>query len=79
MEKGKQTFGLFLQISKNDILQTGSRPALSGSIGRKYYLDTDISLNIPDGLNTEVLCGSRIDPETKLIFKQLCMQNSKFN
>ena len=58
-----------MQISKNDILQSGPRPALSGSTGRKSYLGTDIGLNIPDGLNTEVLCGSRIDPETKLILK----------
>ena len=44
-------------------------PALSGSIGRKNYLGADIGLNIPGGLNTEVLCGSRIDIETKLILK----------
>ena len=35
----------------------------------KNFPGTDISLNIPDGLNTEVLCGSRINPETKLILK----------
>ena len=66
MEKGKQTLVFSCKYLKM-IFCLG--PALSGSIGRKNYLDTDISLNIPDGLNTEVLCGSRIDPETKLILK----------
>ena len=57
-------------MSKNDISQSGPRPALSASIGRKKYLGTDIGLNIPDGLNTEFLCGSsRIDPEAKLILE----------
>ena len=69
MEKDKQTLVFPCKYPKNDILQSGPRHALSGSIGRKNYLGTDICLNIPDGLNTEALCGSRINPETKLILK----------
>ena len=42
---------------------------LAENPGRKNYLGTDIGLNISDGLNTEVLCGSRIDPEAKLILE----------
>ena len=42
---------------------------LSGSVGRENYLGTDMGLNIPDGLNTEVLCVGRIDPEANLILK----------
>ena len=77
MERGKQTLVFPCKHLKN-ILQSGPRPALSGSIGRKNYLGTDIGLNIPDGLNTEVLCGSRIDPEAKLILElnYACSYNS---
>ena len=40
-----------------------------GGDGIVNYFGTDIGLNIPYGLNTEVLCGSRIDPQAKLILE----------
>ena len=71
MEKGKQALVFPCKYLKMIFCKVGlGLPiACPGSIGRKNYLGTDISLNIPDGLNTEVLCGSRIDPETNLILK----------
>ena len=72
MEKGKQTLVSPRKYLKMIFCKVGlglHYHCIRGSIGRKNYLGTDISLNIPDRLNTEVLCGSRIDPETKLILK----------
>ena len=78
MERGKQTLIFPCKHLKTIFCKVGlGRPVLSGSIGRKNYLSTDISLNIPDGLNTEVLCGSRIDPEAKLILRNIIMHALK--
>ena len=69
MEKGKHTLVFPCKYLKTIFFQSGPRPAPTGSMGRKTYFGTDMSLNIADGLNTEVLRGSRIDPEAKLILK----------
>ena len=78
MERGKQTLVFPCKHLKTIFCKVGLGPAISGSTGRKNYLGTDIGLNIPDGLNTEVLCGSRIDPEAKLILEHnyACSCNS---
>ena len=67
MKNGKQTLVFRCKSLKTIFSQSG--PAPSCSIRRKNYFGTDMGLNIPDGLTTELLCGSRIDPDAKLILK----------
>ena len=57
----------FLAKTKNDISQSG--PSTIRLNRKRNYLGTDIGLNIPGSLHKEVMCGSRIDPEAKLILE----------